>query len=58
MSEDIVAIGDAYSQYVDETYYNNKLGERLDKDFQSYPVKMWLIEIGWVISDPDGFKFL
>lgn len=62
MSDNIVAIGESFTQYVDTAYYYKYMGERPDEfNYSSYPVKMWIVEINWIICQDEGdhgYKFL
>ena len=70
-SKDIIAIADASSQFIDDLFFQNKMGEKKEKeqmalhDVVSYPVKIVCLRVGWIIYDEkinsmsrDGHKFL
>lgn len=73
MNGDIVAMNDAYGQYVDDDYFrkcfnaqipvpsqkleNNEQKEEHDQ-WNSYPVKTIAVEVGWILSTAEGFEFL
>ena len=44
------------SSYVDDVFYREQFEE--DKQYQSFPIKMVALEIGWIIKEPEGVDFL
>lgn len=58
LSEEIVRITPAYGSYVDEAYFRGVMGEQLKQDFNSFPVKIVGLEIGWLLREPEGIHFL
>lgn len=65
MSKDIIALADGSTQYIDDSFYQSKMGETTEKSGSSYPVKMVCLQVDWIIYDEktssmsrDGHKFL
>ena len=69
-SDDIVSMGYAETQYVDNEYFRKSFkafiqnpGELIQIDderrhWNSYPVKTVAVEVGWILNEPEGFDFL
>ena len=57
-NEEIVAITEASSSYIDETYYEKHMKE--NKQYSNiYPVTVKLVEVGWILQEPTvGVAFL
>lgn len=57
LTETIVAISENNHSYIDELFYKKMEG---DDDATTYPVKMKLVEVGWMIKKggKHGLKFL
>ena len=58
VNEQLVAINHAYVSYVDDNYYRKMFGEDKFADYNSYPVKVVCVEVGWVLNSADGHRFL
>lgn len=58
VNEQLVAISHAYVSYVDDNYYRKSFGEDKFADYNSYPVKVVCVEVGWVLNSDDGYRFL
>jgi hypothetical protein len=58
-SNQIVALETSQGSYVDEHYFKKIMHEELDNtNFNSYPVKVVGLEIGWLVNEEWGKKFL
>lgn len=59
-SDKIIAINHAYSSFVDDDYFIDKLGEeKNDQDVYSYAVRVTCLEIDWILKDDKfGYRFL
>ena len=55
-NEYIIAVSSSTSSYVDDVFYREQFSE--DKEYQSFPIKMVALEIGWIINQPEGVNFL
>ena len=62
VNEQLVAINHAYVSYVDDRYYRKSFhtpkNEEEFKSYQSHPVKVVCVEVGWVLNSEDGLAFL
>lgn len=64
MTESLVTVAHSNNSYIDESFYKTALRQdELNKeDASSYPVKVKLVEIGWMLNETDkkkhGLKFL
>lgn len=67
LTEDIVAMSDAQSIYVDDLWFKkkmheksfkNKEGEKVHNDFKNFPIEVKAIKIRWFINSDYGKKFL
>ena len=47
-NEYIIAVSSSTSSYVDDVFYREQFQE--DKEYQSFPIKMVALEIGWIIN--------
>ena len=53
-SDDIICMTESNSIYVDDKFYKEKMGERLnDPDYSSYPVRVVALRIGWMLKSED-----
>ena len=59
-SNEIVKIRDSYSCYVDQDYFRDVMNEDIlnEYEYNSFPVKIVAVEIGWILSEKNGIKFL
>lgn len=60
-NDTIVAINASGSSFVDDDYFQKVLGEQpKESDYNSYPVKVTCLEVGWLIQNEDncGINFL
>lgn len=61
LSKEIIAMKESSTVYVDETFYQEEMGEDETGDNISYPVKVVALRLGWMLqsqSAHDGYKFL
>ena len=56
ITETIVAINHYNSSYVDESYYQTVMEHGLE-DASNYPVRMKLVEVGWMLNETSGQKY-
>lgn len=50
-SSDIIALAHGSTQYIDETFYEKKMGESQDNTVSSFPVKIVCLRVGWILYD-------
>ena len=50
-SDNIIGIASASSSFIDEDFYTNKMNQKKhDSDYNSYPVKVEILEVGWILN--------
>lgn len=61
-SEYIIKMCSAKCIYIDDSFYEQKMGEKIgassNSGYKSYPVQVVAFRIGWFIRTEDGKNFL
>lgn len=57
ITETIVAISQHNSSYVDNHYYQTTMRQEEFFEENSYPVKMKLVEVGWMLNESSGNQY-
>ena len=59
-NESIVAVVQSRGSYVDEAFFKEYMFEEDNNNYNSYPVKVVGLEVGWLIKDKNNYgkKFL
>lgn len=59
MNDNIVAMATSHTAYVDDLFFEEKMGEdKTNPKYKVHPVEVLSLKIGWIINTPEGKEFL